>query len=194
MSRTCLTVLAVSFLCVAFHASVATADDHSEALAAATNKYRSAVVDFETQLGRVRGIRNADRALVDRFERATRRLALAAKNPRHLTRLQGEWKRVEPLQQQVQSAIFQKYTLNRSLLRSWEIVLYYEFVLRGELVLRGENPNVRDLNRVRLLPTRAADPFANQSFSPIGTPPTVLPIAPQPISGNDVFEIVIPAP
>ena len=109
-------------------------------LYAVADNYRNAVVNFERVVVNTRGIQSADERLVDRFEEETKRLRLAARNPRHENRLRYKWGDVRPMQYQVEARIFGKYAPTHELVRAWNAVLYAEAVFNDEYVFQVENP------------------------------------------------------
>ena len=113
---------------------------NNQAIYSAANDYRAAVVLFERVVKSVRGIQRTDERLVDKFEEATERLALAARNPRHSNRLRNEWRTIQPLQFQVASRIFNKYTYNHQLVRAWDEVLYAQSLFYEEYLFTLDNP------------------------------------------------------
>ncbi len=106
----------------------------------AASRYRDAVVKFEQVLRHVRGIDRSDERLVDRFEEATKKMRLAARNPRHASRLRNQWREIQPLQLQVETTIFNKYTPRHDLLRAWDSVLYAQAVFAQEYRFHLEYP------------------------------------------------------
>ncbi|MCG8648940.1 MAG: hypothetical protein MI861_03860 [Pirellulales bacterium] len=128
------------FVLPALFPSVATAQrvDNSGLFIAAC-RYREAVVNFEQLVIRVRGIERIDERLVDKFEEATRRLRLATKNPRHSSRLRNEWRKIQPLQDQVEARIFGKYTYNHILIEAWELVLFHQILFEQEYLFQLDN-------------------------------------------------------
>ncbi len=120
--------------------SSSSAATSTQALYAAANDYRAAVVHFERVVKSVRGIQRVDERIVDKFEEATKRLGLAARNPRHSNRLRDEWRTIQPLQFRVESAIFNKYTYNHELVRAWDRVLYAQSIFYEEYLFTLENP------------------------------------------------------
>lgn len=109
-------------------------------LYAAATKYREHVIYFEKLIQKVRGIQRMDEKLVNEFEQATRQLRLAARNPRHSSRLRKEWADIQALQFRVESVIFGKYTLNRDIVWAWNCVLYSQAIVYDEYVFLLDNP------------------------------------------------------
>lgn len=143
-------LLACSFLLP----SSAQAATDNEPLYAAAAYYRDAVINFERVVLGVRGIQRTDERVVDQFEVATKKMLLAARNPRHLSRLRNELKRVLPLQNRVESLIFGKYTPNHDLVRAWQKVLYGRAMFDDELFFQIENANHGDSVRRRTYSTQ----------------------------------------
>ncbi len=151
-------ILLAGFTCSAQQVA---ADNH-QALLASVNKFRGAVVEFERVVQKTRGIRVADKNIVDRFEKATKRMALVAQNPRNLNRLRYEYREVQPFQQKAEEAIFGKYTLNHDLVKAWQRVFYTQLTFEQEFAFQLEYN--RHGNSVRL---RQENPQPNQTFLPM---------------------------
>ena len=118
-----------------------TADaSETNVLFTAAKKYEQAVANVDSVICRSRTIRSADRAMVDRLQRAAKRMVTAAKNPRHINRLRFERKKVIPLQLQVETILFDKYSPNIELATAWEYLLYSQAVFEDELAFLVENP------------------------------------------------------
>lgn len=142
--RISLLVLLAAYLICPTDSSAQRTD--SRGIYAAASQYRDRVLFFEQLVRNVRGVQRIDERLVDRFEEATKRLRLAARNPRHPNRLRKEWSEIQPLQFQVESTIFGKYTLNHDLVRAWQNVLYAHSLFLDEYTFQLDNP--RHGNRV----------------------------------------------
>ena len=139
-----LATLAASLLCSS--AVDAQRVDNSK-LYASAKKFRDAVVKFEKTVVSVRGIERVDERTVDRFEESTRRVMVAARNPRQISRLGSEYRKMVPLQAKAEQAIFEKYTSNRRLLYDWEMVLWCQRLFEQEFAFHIENP--RNCSRVQ---------------------------------------------
>ncbi len=142
--RQCFAILAAAYLLSPTHSSAQRSDNRG--IYAAASQYREAVVYFEKLVVAVRGIQRTDERLVDKLEEATKRLRLAARNPRHSSRLRKEWSEIQTLQYQVESVIFGKYTLHHDLVRAWQHVLYTQAIFYEEYTFHLDNP--RHGNRV----------------------------------------------
>jgi hypothetical protein len=129
---------------------------------ASVNKFRCAVVDFEKVVQRTRGVRVTDKNIVNRFEQATKRMALVAQNPRNLNRLRYEYRDVQPFQQKAEEAIFGRYTLNHELVKAWQRVFYSQLLFEQEFAFQLEYN--RHGNSVR---PRQDNPQPNQMFLPM---------------------------
>ena len=95
-----------------------------------------------------------DERLVDKFEEATKRLSLAARNPRHSNRLRDEWRKIQPLQFQVESTLFNKYTYNHQLFRAWDDVLYAQCLFYEEYLFTLDNPKHGNSVQKRIIRSR----------------------------------------
>ena len=135
-------LLATSFLSTASAQRV----DNSRVRARAGN-LREAALNFERVVVSVRGIERSDERIVDRFEEATKRVVLAAKNPRHSARLKSEYLKMLKLQEDAERAIFGQYTPHQGLIEAWDILAYHQYFFEQELSFQIENP--RHGNRVR---------------------------------------------
>ena len=127
---------------------------NSQAIYSAANDYRAAVLLFERVVKSVRGIQRTDERLVDKFEEATKRLSLAARNPRHSNRLRDEWRTIQPLQSRVESQIFNKYTYNHQLVRAWDDVLYARSLFYEEYLFTLDNPRHGNSVQRRIIRSR----------------------------------------
>ena len=153
----------------------------SEALAAentmypAAANYRRAAIAFEKVVQRTRGIVRSDQRVVDRFEEATRDLVNASRNRRHVNRLRYAYRDLLKLQADVEVAIFEKYTLQRELVRAWQSVLYAQLIFDDEFVFFAENPNQtrrvqrrpQNSNRIQRL---LSGPSTTNGTSPLAPP------------------------
>jgi hypothetical protein len=126
----------------------------NQAIYSAANDYRAAVVLFERVVKSVRGIQRTDERLVDKFEEETKRLSLAARNPRHSNRLRDEWKTIQTLQLQVESTIFNRYTYNHQLVRAWDDVLYAQSLFYEEYLFTLDNPRHGNSVQRRIIRSR----------------------------------------
>lgn len=113
--------------------------DNRAALASA-NDFLSAITDFRKAVNCVRGIRSSDRQVANLLERQAKRVVLAAKNPRQMSRLKSEWRKMEPLERKVEDKILRSYTLSRDLIIAWDRVMYRQFVFTNEYALLDANP------------------------------------------------------
>jgi len=149
----CLTACAVLLCSFVSQSSVARAAE-TTALFQLANQYRAAVQDFERAVLGVRGIDRNDEKLVDRFDDATVKLRLAARNPRHFNRLHYKWRDVQKLQAQVEATMFGKYTPHHELIGNWERVIYCYSLFAEEFFYHVENPN--HTNAVRRIQSSSA--------------------------------------
>ncbi len=113
----------------------------SNSLYVLANQYRVAVDAFEETVRSVRGVDRGDERLVDRLDDATAKMRLAAKNPRHLSRLFHEWRAVQKLHAEVERTIFGKYTPNHDLIQAWNVVAYNYVLFAEEYFYQIENPD-----------------------------------------------------
>lgn len=133
-----ISLLAACLLTAAIFSSSARAADN-RGIYAAANEYRNAVVIFEKVIQNVPGIKRVDERAVDKFEEATKRLRVAARNPRHDSRLRNEWRTIQPMQFEVEARIFEKYTLNHEIYRAWRNVLFARDIFYEEYVYQLDN-------------------------------------------------------
>ena len=134
------------------------------------SNYRCSVERFEDLIQDLRGIDRNDERLVNRLEDATRRLKLAARNPRHTNRLFYEWQAVQKLHQEVEQRIFGKYTPSRDLDEAWYAVTYYYALFAEEFFYDLENPQRRGTVR-RLESTNARrNSYFRSNLTPPPTP------------------------
>lgn len=129
--------LAITFLALSWN-PVQAAD--SKVLYAAAVQYRNAISAFDDVLSDSRFIRRADRNLVGRLEDAAKRMASAAKNPRHINKVRFERKRVIQFQLDAEKNIFDKYSPNLAVVKSWEYVLWTQQLFEQELAFFVEDP------------------------------------------------------
>jgi hypothetical protein len=112
----------------------------SKSLYVLANQYRVATDAFEQTVESVRGINRGDERLVNRLDDASRKMRLAAKNPRHLNRLFHEWQDVQELHAEVERTIFGTYTPNHDLVQAWNNVSYAYILFAEEYFYQIENP------------------------------------------------------
>ncbi|NND97783.1 MAG: hypothetical protein HKN47_10695 [Pirellulaceae bacterium] len=139
MNKTTVALL-FGFTCIWFVGDAQGQRVDNRALHAAATEFRNAVLIFERDVVRVRGVLRNDERIVDKFEEATKRVAIAAKNPRLMKRLTTEYRKMLPLQAQAERAIFGKYTPHHGLIQSWDAVLYFQSVFEQEFAFHSEYP------------------------------------------------------
>ena len=143
-------------------------------------KYRASVEQFERLLKDIGSIDRNDERFVDRLEDATRKMKLAARNPRHANRLFHEWQDVQRLHREVEERIFGKYTPNHDIDKAWYAVTYYHALFAEEFMYDLENP--RHDGTVRRKPTTNArrNSYLRSSLMPSERPtPSITLIPPR---------------
>ncbi|MGI9474299.1 MAG: hypothetical protein ACR2NZ_22350 [Rubripirellula sp.] len=130
----------VAFLATTFLQPPTAESAESPAFYKLATQYRSCVERFESLIRSFRGIDRNDERLVDRLEDASRKLKLAARNPRHSNRLFHEWQAVQKLHREVEQRIFGKYTPNHDIDEAWYAVTYYYALFAEEFFYDVENP------------------------------------------------------
>ena len=160
------TTLSLAALLFTFLQAPASAGD-SRLLYNAALQYQNAVTAFDQVLGKSRFIRRGDRNLVDRLEQAAKRMTAAAKNPRHVNNVRFERKRVIQFQLNVEKNIFEKYSPNLSVVKTWEYVLWTQQIFEQELAFFVEEPR-RGRSTTRRLNTSSPSRFLElpQGFQP----------------------------